>query len=113
MHHLLRVHAIAESTEKAGQTEQMISVKVSDEDLGDLARLDTTLLKLDLRAFTAVKYPDTSVILIRDWRRSGREVESDFTQLKSRTGNPSAWCGKTTGGAEKYNFHDFVISLHL
>ena len=99
MHHLLLgVQAVAESTEKAGEAEQMVSVKMSDEDLGDLARLDTTLLKLDLRAFTAVKYPDTSVILIRDWRRSGREVESDFTQLKSRTGNPTAWCGETTGG---------------
>ena len=51
----------------------MVSVKVSDEDLGDLARLDTALLELDLRALSAVKYPDTSVILIRDWRQSGKE----------------------------------------
>ena len=62
MHHLLSVHAIAESTEKAGQTEQMVSVKVSDEDLGDLAWLDTTLLQLDLTALTAIKDPDTAVI---------------------------------------------------
>ena len=45
MHHLLLgVKAVAESTEKAGEAEQMVSVKMSDEDLGDLARLDTTLL---------------------------------------------------------------------
>ena len=74
MHHLLLgVQAVAESTEKAGEAEQMVSVKMSDEDLGDLARLDTTLLELDLRALSAVKYPDTSVILIRDWRQSGKE----------------------------------------
>ena len=89
----------------------MVSVEVSDEDLGDLARLDGTLLKLDLRALATVEYPDTSIILIRDWRQSGREADSDFTQLKCRTGDPTARCGVTTGGAEKYNFHVFVISL--
>ena len=63
MHHLLLgVQAVAESTEKAGEAEQMVSVKVSDEDLGDLARLDTTLLQLDLTALTAIKDPDTAVI---------------------------------------------------
>ena len=89
----------------------MISVEVSDEDLGDLAGLDTTLLKLDLRSLPAVKYPDTSVILIRDWRGSRREADNDYTQLKCRTGDSTPRCGKTTGGAEKYNFHVFVISL--
>ena len=94
MHHLLLgVQAVAESTEKAGEAEQMVSVKMSDEDLGDLARLDTTLLKLDLRAFTAVKYPDTSVILIRDWRLSGRQADTRFypTEVPYRTLHGVVW----------------------
>ena len=61
-HLLLGVQAVAESTEKAGEAEQMVSVKMSDEDLGDLARLDTTLLQLDLTALTAIKDPNTPVI---------------------------------------------------
>ena len=89
----------------------MVSVQVSDEDLGDLARLDRTLLKLDLRALATVEYPDTSIILIGDWRLSGREADNDYTQLKCRTGDSTPRCGETTGGAEENNFHDFYISL--
>ena len=38
-------------------------MEVRDKDLADLARLDGTLLKLDLRALATVEYPDTAVIL--------------------------------------------------
>ena len=83
----------------------MVSVEVSDEDLGDLPRLDRTLLKLDLGTLATVKYPDTAVILTRDCRQSGREANIDFTQLKCRAGDATARGGETTGGTEKYNFH--------
>ena len=49
----------------------MVSVEVSDEDLGDLAGLDRTLLKLDLGTLATVKYPDTAVILTRDADNQG------------------------------------------
>ena len=91
----------------------MVSVEVSDEDLGDLAGLDRTLLKLDLGALAAVKYPDTAVILTRDCRQSGREADIDFTQLKCRAGDTTARGGETTGGTEKYNFHVFTFSYNL
>ena len=42
----------------------MVSMEVTDEDLGDFAWLDTALLKLDLRALATVEYPDTAIILI-------------------------------------------------
>ena len=46
-------------------------MEVSDEDLGDLAGLDRTLLKLDLGTLATVKYPDTAVILTRDADNQG------------------------------------------
>ena len=92
----------------------MVSVEVTDEDLGNFAWLDTALLKLDLRALATVEYPDTAVILIlRDWRQSGREADNDYTQLKCRTGDTTPRCGKTTGGAEENNFHVFTFLYNL
>ena len=91
----------------------MVSVEVSDEDLADLARLDGTLLKLDLRTLATVEYPDASVILTRDWRLSGREADNDYTQLKCRTGDSTPRCGETTGGAEENNFHIFTFLYNL
>ena len=42
------VNAITKSTEEPGETVEMISVKVGDEDLTDLAGLNTAPLQLDL-----------------------------------------------------------------